>query len=105
MKCDYDPKNLTCTVCGHVALRLPTFRECRPPQNPREARPERPREPQPEDFMAKARGLGDMTADALAAIGITKERVSQWLGRPCRCPERQAWLNEIGKVFGIGLPN
>jgi hypothetical protein len=55
--------------------------------------------------MAKARGLGDMTADALAAIGITKELFSRWLGRPCRCPERQAWLNEVGKVFGIGLPN
>jgi hypothetical protein len=44
----------------------------------------------------------DMTADALTAIGITKERVSAWLGHACKCPERQAWLNEVGKLFGIG---
>lgn len=47
-------------------------------------------------------GLGDMTADGLAAIGITKERVSRALGRPCRCPERQAWLNRVGRILGIG---
>jgi hypothetical protein len=48
------------------------------------------------------RGLGDMTADALAAVGITKERVSRALGRPCKCPERQAWLNRVGRILGIG---
>lgn len=48
------------------------------------------------------RGLGDMTADGLAAIGITKERVSRALGRQCKCPERQAWLNRVGRILGIG---
>ena len=98
-QCTYDPTNLTCTTCGHVARRLPTFRKCKPPPKPYQPKP---REPQPEDFMAKAKGLGDMTADALTAIGITKERVSAWLGHACKCPERQAWLNEVGKLFGIG---
>lgn len=31
MKCEYDPETLACKACGHIARRLPTFRECRPP--------------------------------------------------------------------------
>ena len=48
------------------------------------------------------RGLGDMVADILAAIGITKERVSKALGEPCGCSKRQQKLNELGRQFGIG---
>lgn len=48
-------------------------------------------------------GLGDMVASGLGAVGITKERVSAVLGRPCNCPERQAKLNAIGKKYlGMG---
>lgn len=47
-------------------------------------------------------GLGDRVASALAAIGVTKERVSKALGRPCGCAKRQAKLNELGRKFGIG---
>jgi len=47
-------------------------------------------------------GLGDMVSAGLSAIGITKERVSKMLGRPCNCPQRQAALNELGRKFGIG---
>lgn len=50
----------------------------------------------------KRRGLGDMVADGLAAVGITKERVSKAIGRPCACGKRQEKLNEIGRKFGIG---
>jgi hypothetical protein len=50
----------------------------------------------------KKRGLGDMVADGLAAIGITKERVSKALGKPCGCSKRQQKLNELGRQFGIG---
>jgi hypothetical protein len=53
-------------------------------------------------WLVAPRGLGDMTADGLAAIGVTKERVSKALGRPCKCPERQAWLNRVGRILGIG---
>ena len=28
MLCDYSTDDLTCRACGHVALRLPTYREC-----------------------------------------------------------------------------
>jgi hypothetical protein len=48
------------------------------------------------------RGLGDMVADSLAAIGITKERVSKAIGKPCGCSKRQQKLNELGRQFGIG---
>jgi hypothetical protein len=50
----------------------------------------------------KRRGLGDMVADGLAAVGITKERVSKAIGRPCGCGKRQEKLNEIGRKLGIG---
>jgi len=48
-------------------------------------------------------GLGDMVAAGLASVGVTKERVSAVVGRPCRCPERQAALNAAGAKW-LGLP-
>jgi len=42
-------------------------------------------------------GLGDMVKRALACAGITEERVSRWIGRPCGCAERQERLNELGR--------
>lgn len=42
-------------------------------------------------------GLGDYVADGLAAVGITKERVSKVLGRDCGCKKRQQLLNKIGQ--------
>lgn len=47
-------------------------------------------------------GLGDRVASALAAVGITKERVSKALGKPCGCAKRQQRLNELGRRLGIG---
>lgn len=47
-------------------------------------------------------GLGDMVSAGLAAVGITPERVSKVLGRPCGCKKRAAKLNELGKRIGIG---
>lgn len=56
--------------------------------------------------LAKSRtpkpGLGDRVASALAAVGITKERVSKALGKPCGCAKRQQRLNELGRRIGIG---
>jgi hypothetical protein len=37
-----------------------------------------------------------MVESALTLAGITKERVSHWLGKPCNCKERQAKLNQLG---------
>jgi hypothetical protein len=41
-------------------------------------------------------GLGDAIEKALSAIGLTKEQVERWLGRPCGCSERQEKLNALG---------
>lgn len=39
--------------------------------------------------------LGDSVKSALAIVGITEQRVSAWLGRPCNCASRQRRLNEL----------
>jgi len=41
--------------------------------------------------------LGDVIARALAFVGITEERVSRWLGRPCKCKERREALNRLSR--------
>ena len=63
--------------------------------------PAYPRTQRPGTTPPKA-GLGDMVASALAAIGITKERVSKAVGGDCGCAERQEALNELGRKLGIG---
>lgn len=40
--------------------------------------------------------FGDSIEQALIILGVTKERVSKWLGKPCNCEERQRKLNELG---------
>ena len=47
-------------------------------------------------------GLGDLVKSGLSAIGITEERVSRAIGRPCGCSERAEKLNELGRKIGIG---
>ena len=50
-------------------------------------------------------GLGDRVHDALAAVGITPDRVAAALGvDDCGCEQRREWLNEAGRAFGIGSP-
>lgn len=39
--------------------------------------------------------LGDTLKLALAAVGVTEERVEGWLGAPCKCKERQEKLNQL----------
>ena len=57
---------------------------------------------------AKPKGLGDRLEDALARLGITKERaqsVAQAVGvKDCGCAGRQAALNKAGYRLGIGTP-
>jgi uncharacterized protein (UPF0218 family) len=42
--------------------------------------------------------VGDLTAKALSAVGITKERVSAVMGKKCNCASRQAKMNQIGYI-------
>lgn len=55
-----------------------------------------------ERIRGKKRGLGDIVKAGLSAIGITEERVSKAIGRPCGCGKRAEKLSELGKKFGIG---
>lgn len=53
------------------------------------------------------RGLGDMVADGLSAVGITKERVQAVASKvgvkDCGCAQRRRLMNEAGaKYLGIG---
>lgn len=52
--------------------------------------------------VSRSPGLGDMVKAGLSAIGITEERVSAALGRPCGCSQRAEALNEFGRKIGIG---
>jgi hypothetical protein len=48
-------------------------------------------------------GLGDMLKAGLSAVGITEERISRLVGRPCGCGQRAAKINEFGAKY-LGLP-
>lgn len=51
----------------------------------------------------RAPGLGDMVKAGLSAVGITEDRVSKAIGKPCGCGKRAATLNELGAKY-LGLP-
>lgn len=53
-------------------------------------------------YLDRGPGLGDYVSKTLSAIGITEERVSRLVGRPCGCGRRKAYLNEVGRRLGIG---
>jgi hypothetical protein len=61
-----------------------------------------PRTQKPGTVRAKNMGLGDIAKKWLSAIGITEQRVSKVLGRPCGCSKRAEALNELGRRIGIG---
>ena len=50
-------------------------------------------------------GLGDMVKAGLEYVGITPERVAAVLGSCGGCDQRQAALNQLGQVIGIGVPH
>lgn len=72
---------MRCVRCKSLFSSVDTFANCQPDKKP---------------------GLGDMVKAGLSAIGITEERVSAAIGRPCGCSERAERLNELGRKFGIG---
>ena len=39
--------------------------------------------------------LGDLVEKGLIFVGITKEKVSEWLGEECGCQERKEKLNQL----------
>lgn len=80
---------LSSSLKSKLASRYAELLKARPSQ--------RPADPTPSP------GLGDMVKGALSAIGITEERVTKAIGRPCGCGKRAEKLNEWGKKnLGIG---
>lgn len=48
--------------------------------------------------MSLDRELGDSVETALTAVGITKDRVADWLGvEDCGCDERKEKLNQLSR--------
>jgi hypothetical protein len=41
--------------------------------------------------------LGDAIANTLKSFGITPEKVTQWIGRPCGCERRREKLNQLDR--------
>jgi len=41
--------------------------------------------------------LGDHIEQALKKVGITEERVSAWLRKPCNCGKRKEKLNRLSR--------
>jgi hypothetical protein len=82
MNCDIDAFSMRCRICGASVSAPHVRRNCGTPVPPR--------------------GLGDIVKAGLSAIGITEERVSAAIGRPCGCSQRAEALNELGRKIGIG---
>ena len=57
------------------------------------------------DYPHARKGLGDRVADGLAAVGITKERVSKLVGKDCGCKKRQEALNRLGQRAAEAVRN
>jgi hypothetical protein len=77
-------------LCGHPSLSQPSLKKKPKSQLVKQPRPKR--EPPKQSLE-----LGDALEKALTTVGITKERVSNWLGRPCGCTERQEKLNNLSR--------
>jgi hypothetical protein len=72
------------------------WEEGRGPGQPHPKVPEELSEP-PKTNPAKRQQylLGDCISSALSLVGITEDRVSKWLGRPCGCSRRREKLNRL----------
>ena len=101
-----------CLECGYVhrkpSSRAPVrlcgtpARKATPnPKTPKK-RPNRPptarkRHIKPDPLKRKPLELGDMVHEALSIVGITPERVTAWMGRPCGCSGRRERLNNLSR--------
>ena len=48
-----------------------------------------------EQLRPRKKLFGDIVETALSSVGITEDRVSEWLGQPCGCKERKEKLNRL----------
>lgn len=102
MNCDFNNPSMQCVVCGFVAPMADMRRNCpgqrsAPTQSDWRGLSEIPAALASIGEPAETLGLGDLTAKALEAVGITKERWASWWGEPCGCDKRQEKLNQVGR--------
>lgn len=84
MRCVHDPDTRACRRCGHVANRLPTFRNC----------PAAPSRPQ---IRLPRVAVGGLVESLLTSVGITEDRVREWTRvKDCGCKGRARWLDQWG---------
>ena len=75
----------------------PTQTTKNPPKRSKRVPKPLKRQPKPMPATPKPLELGDMVENALTSVGITSERVTAWLGRPCGCVERKEKLNNLSR--------
>ena len=89
-----------CYLCW-LALNVPKYAALwgePPPESPQE--PLSKTRPAATTADPPAPGWGDRVEAALKLVGVTPEKVSAWLGRPCGCAERKNRLNKLGRWAG-----
>jgi hypothetical protein len=84
-------------MCGYVAERRNTFRECRIETEGRAVVHVVPAPTVDDVIRTPAVRLGDAVESVLSFVGITKERVAMFSqSGTCKCNERQEALNQWG---------
>ena len=56
-----------------------------------------PKKTKPAPIKQPTLELGDLVESALRTVGITTERVTKWIGRPCGCERRKQMLNQLSR--------
>jgi len=96
-QCDFSNESLTCPVCGYVAGRRNTYRECRTETSSGAVVHVVPAPSMHDVMRTPAIRLGDAVESVLSFVGITKERVAMLSkSGTCECDERQEALNQWG---------
>lgn len=83
------PVGYACPHSGHNMIPLSPHKTSFVKQS--EAMPKAPLPP------PQNKELGDQVEKALTMIGITSQRVEQWMGRPCGCLKRKEKLNQLSR--------
>lgn len=96
--CDFDAASLRCRRCGYLARSLPTFRVCRTIHEMAYGIVEQQASRRIHVPQIK---IGTAIAKTLAAVGITKERVSAVIGKDCGCAGRQRSLDAVGEIVSV----
>lgn len=98
--CRFDEESMQCVRCGYRAARLPTYRVCK-------NLVEMARDAVVQSATRRVRvpplPIGTATARALSSIGITPERFSKVIGKPCGCEKRKTAMDAAGAAISAAV--